>query len=109
MLKVDDPMGTDIHLLLSDVEKLPGAIQPMLSPIKVMIRYLPLAVLLEGGSVPLRRTAFSCLGLSSSCEVAMSCSPYAARRICCYMLVLAVLCWRLNKYYAYLANEVIPT
>jgi hypothetical protein len=30
-------------------------------------------------------------------------SWYVARRIGCYMTVLVVLCYKLNKYYAYLA------
>jgi hypothetical protein len=35
------------------------------------------------------------------------CSSYAVRRVRCYMTVLALLCWRLNRYCTYLANEVI--
>jgi hypothetical protein len=37
VLKVDDPMGMDIHLLVSDVEQLTGVVPPMLSPTKSMI------------------------------------------------------------------------
>jgi uncharacterized membrane protein len=33
-------------------------------------------------------------------------SVYAVRRVGCCMPILAVLCQRLNRYYAYLANEV---
>jgi hypothetical protein len=30
LVKVDDPMGMDIHLLVSDVEQLTGVVLPML-------------------------------------------------------------------------------
>jgi hypothetical protein len=49
--------------------------------------------------------AFSCLSLSSSRDVAVVCSSYAVRCICCCMSVLVVLCWRLNMYYAYLPSH----
>jgi hypothetical protein len=40
--------------------------------------------------------------------VAVALSSYAVRRVCCCLVVLAVLCWRLNKYCTYMVNEVIP-
>jgi hypothetical protein len=52
--------------------------------------------------------AFSCLSLSTLQAVAVALSLYAIRRIRYCMPVLAVLCWRLNQYCMYLANEVIP-
>jgi hypothetical protein len=51
--------------------------------------------------------AFSCLVLLISCVVVVALSSYAVRRIRCCLAVMVVLCRRLNKYYAYLANEVI--
>jgi hypothetical protein len=35
-------------------------------------------------------------------------SSYAVGRVRCCMPVLAVLCWWLNMYCAYLANKIIP-
>jgi hypothetical protein len=35
-LKVDDPMGTDIHLLVSDVKQPIGVVPPMLDLTKLM-------------------------------------------------------------------------
>jgi hypothetical protein len=35
------------------------------------------------------------------------CFSYAVRHIHCYMSVLTVLCYRLNRYHMYLASEVI--
>jgi hypothetical protein len=52
--------------------------------------------------------AFSCLSLSISWAVVVALSSYAVKCIHCYMVALVVLCWRLNKYCTYLANEVIP-
>jgi hypothetical protein len=52
--------------------------------------------------------AFSCLSLSISHAVVVALSPYAVRRIRYYLAILTVLCWRMNMYYMYLANEVIP-
>jgi hypothetical protein len=46
VLKVNNPLGTDMHLLLSDVEQLPGVIPSMLGITKAMICYLQLMVLL---------------------------------------------------------------
>jgi hypothetical protein len=46
MLKVNDPVGTDIHLLVSDVEQLMGVVPPMLGLTKLTISDLQLAVLL---------------------------------------------------------------
>jgi hypothetical protein len=46
VLKVDDPMGTDIHLLASDVEQLTGVVAPMLDLTKLTVSDLQLAVLL---------------------------------------------------------------
>jgi hypothetical protein len=37
MLKVDDPVGTDIHLLTRDVEQLTGVVPPMLSLTKLTV------------------------------------------------------------------------
>jgi hypothetical protein len=37
VLKVDDPVGIDIHLLPSDVEQLTGVVPPMLGLTKMMI------------------------------------------------------------------------
>jgi hypothetical protein len=37
ILKVDDPVGTDIHLLMRDVEQLTGVVPPMLSLTKLMV------------------------------------------------------------------------
>jgi hypothetical protein len=37
MLKVDDPMGMDIHLLTSDVEQHTGLVPPMLGLAKMMV------------------------------------------------------------------------
>jgi hypothetical protein len=37
VLMVDDPVGTDIHLLASDVELLMGVVPPMLSLTKLTI------------------------------------------------------------------------
>jgi hypothetical protein len=47
MLKVYDPMGTDIHLLMCDVEQLTGVVSPMLGLTKISIRYLQLTVLIR--------------------------------------------------------------
>jgi hypothetical protein len=47
MLKVDDPVGMDIHLLPSDVKQLTGVVPPMLSLTKTTICYLQLTVLLR--------------------------------------------------------------
>jgi hypothetical protein len=52
--------------------------------------------------------AFSWLNLSITRAVVVALSLYAVRRVCCFMPVLVVLCKRSNRYYAYLANEVIP-
>jgi hypothetical protein len=52
--------------------------------------------------------AFSCIRLSSLREVAVVCSSYAVKCMRCCMTVLALLCYRLNKYYAYLAITAIP-
>jgi hypothetical protein len=46
VLEVDDPMGTDIHLLTSDVEQLTHVVQPMLGHSKMMVSNLQLTVLL---------------------------------------------------------------
>jgi hypothetical protein len=46
VLKVDDPMGMDIHLLASDVEQLTGVVAPMLDLTKLTVSDLQLAVLL---------------------------------------------------------------
>jgi hypothetical protein len=46
MLKVNDPVGTDIHLLASDVEQLMGVVPPMLGLTKLTISDLQLTVLL---------------------------------------------------------------
>jgi hypothetical protein len=37
MLKVDDPVGTDIHLLTRDVEQLTGVVPPMLGLTKLTV------------------------------------------------------------------------
>jgi hypothetical protein len=55
----------------------------------------------------MQRTTFSCLSLSSLREVAVACSSYVVKRIRYCMLVLAVLCCKLNKYYMYLAIAAI--
>jgi hypothetical protein len=47
VLKVDDPVGTDIHLLPCDVEQLTGVVPPMLGLTKSTILYLQLTVLLQ--------------------------------------------------------------
>jgi hypothetical protein len=46
MLKVDDPMGTDIHLIMSDVEQLTGVVPPKLGLTKMTVSNLRLTVLL---------------------------------------------------------------
>jgi hypothetical protein len=46
VLMVDDPVGTDIHLLTSDVELLMGVVPPMLGLTKLTISDLQLTVLL---------------------------------------------------------------
>jgi hypothetical protein len=46
VLKVDDPVGTDIHLLASDVEQLTGVVPPVLSLTKPTVSNLQLVVLL---------------------------------------------------------------
>jgi hypothetical protein len=46
VLKVDDPVGTSIHLLMSDVEQHTGVVPPMLGLTKSMVSDLQLAVLL---------------------------------------------------------------
>jgi hypothetical protein len=46
VLKVDNPMGMDIHLLASDVEQLTGIVPPMLSLTMSMVSDLQLMVLL---------------------------------------------------------------
>jgi hypothetical protein len=46
MLKVDDPMGMDIHLLVSDVKQLTGVVPPMLSLTKSTVSDLHLMALL---------------------------------------------------------------
>jgi hypothetical protein len=40
MLKVDDPLGTEVHLFTSDVEKLTGVVAPMLGLTQMMVHYL---------------------------------------------------------------------
>jgi hypothetical protein len=66
MLKVDDLVGTDIHLLASDVKQLTGVVSPMLGLTKLPV-----------SDLQLQSTAFSCLSLSSSHDVAVVCSSYA--------------------------------
>jgi hypothetical protein len=44
VLKVDDPMGTNIHLLSSDVEQLTGVVLTMLGLAKPMVSNLQLTV-----------------------------------------------------------------
>jgi hypothetical protein len=46
VLMVNDPMGTDIHLLTSDVEQLTGVVPPMLDLTKMTVSNLQLMVLL---------------------------------------------------------------
>jgi hypothetical protein len=46
MLKVNDPVGMDIHLLASDVEQLTSVVPPMLGLTKSRVSDLQLAVLL---------------------------------------------------------------
>jgi hypothetical protein len=46
--------------------------------------------------------AYSCLSLSISHNVTVVCNSYAIIHICCWMTLLPVLCYRLNKYLAYL-------
>jgi hypothetical protein len=46
MLKVDDTIGQDIHLLMSDVEQLMGVVPPMLGLTKMTVSELQLTVLL---------------------------------------------------------------
>jgi hypothetical protein len=46
MLKVDDPMGTNIHLLMSDVEQHTCVVPPTLSLTKTTVRNLQLVALL---------------------------------------------------------------
>jgi hypothetical protein len=40
VLKVDDPVGTDIHLLTSDVEQHTGVVPSMLGATKAMVNLL---------------------------------------------------------------------
>jgi hypothetical protein len=40
VLEVDDPVGTDIHLLMSDVEQLTHVVQPMLGQTMMMVSNL---------------------------------------------------------------------
>jgi hypothetical protein len=46
VLKVDDPVGTDIHLLASDVQQLTGVVPLVLSLTKPTVSNLQLVVLL---------------------------------------------------------------
>jgi hypothetical protein len=46
VLKVDDPMGTDIQLPVSDIEQLMGVVPPKLSLTKLTVSDLQLMVLL---------------------------------------------------------------
>jgi hypothetical protein len=46
VLKVDDPIGLNIHLLMSDVEQHTGVVPPMLDLTKSTVSDLQLAVLL---------------------------------------------------------------
>jgi hypothetical protein len=46
VLKVDDPVGMDIHLLKSDVEQHIGVVPPMLGLTKSTVSDLQLTVLL---------------------------------------------------------------
>jgi hypothetical protein len=46
VLKVDDPVGTIIHLLMSDVKQHTGVVPPMLGLTKSMVSDLQLTVLL---------------------------------------------------------------
>jgi hypothetical protein len=46
VLKVDDPMGMNIHLLTSDVEQHMDVVPPMLGLTKSMVSDLQLMVLL---------------------------------------------------------------
>jgi hypothetical protein len=45
VLKVDDPMGTSIHLLTSDIQQHTGVVPPMLGLTKSTVSDLQLAVL----------------------------------------------------------------
>jgi hypothetical protein len=40
VLKVDNPLGTGLHLLTGDVEKHPGVVPPMLGVTKAMVNLL---------------------------------------------------------------------
>jgi hypothetical protein len=40
MLKVDDPIGTEVHLLTIDVKQLTGVVAPMLGLTQMMVHYL---------------------------------------------------------------------
>jgi hypothetical protein len=53
--------------------------------------------------------AFSCLSLSISHNITVACFSYVIRCIRCWMTVMPVLCYRLNKYLAYLAIAAQPT
>jgi hypothetical protein len=44
VLKVDDPVGTDIHLLTSDVEQHTGVVPSMLGVTKMTVNLLLLMV-----------------------------------------------------------------
>jgi hypothetical protein len=46
VLKVDNPVGTDIHLLMGDVEQYTGVVPPTLSLTKTTVSILQLTVLL---------------------------------------------------------------
>jgi hypothetical protein len=40
VLKLDDPVGTNIHLLMGDVEQHTGVVPPMLRVTKMMVNSL---------------------------------------------------------------------
>jgi hypothetical protein len=46
VLKVDNPVGTDLHLLLGNVEQQTGVVPSMLGVTKAMVNLLQLTVLL---------------------------------------------------------------
>jgi hypothetical protein len=90
---------------MSEVKLLMGVVPPVLDLTKATT--FNSWSLSKVGSVSLWRTAFSYLSLSSSCEVAVECSSYVVKHIRYCFPVLAVLCFMLNKYYAYMAIAII--
>jgi hypothetical protein len=96
-------MCTGVDLIPCEIKMLKGEVPPMLGLTKVVVHGLQLEAHLCRLTCPRRRMAFSHPSLSIACDVRVACSAYAFRHGCYSMMTLLVLCYKLNKYLAYLA------